>query len=145
MVFCMRLLVDNWIPQFGVAVVKNNKVCGFVESCFNTEKALLTSKLNSFVLFLELYLLVRLSHTSGNIFAKNKNKKICDFCHFLVWYLAGVSDDLYRAGAIWFVRACSTLVRSYKKGFVWICYEYMYFDTKMQQYSTIKSSLFPAI
>ena len=42
-----------WMPQYEVAVVKNKEICGSVASCFNTEKALLTSKRNSLVLFLE--------------------------------------------------------------------------------------------
>ena len=31
-VFCMRLVVKKWIPQYRVTVVKNNEICGFVRS-----------------------------------------------------------------------------------------------------------------
>ena len=50
---CMRLVVKKWIPQYGVAVFKNKEICDFVESCFDTKKALLTTKRNSLMLFLE--------------------------------------------------------------------------------------------
>ena len=39
----MRLVVKKWIPQYEVAVLKNKEVCGSIDSCFNTEKALLMS------------------------------------------------------------------------------------------------------
>ena len=44
--------MKKWIPQSGVTVLKNKEIYDFVESP-NTEKALLTSKHNSLVLFLE--------------------------------------------------------------------------------------------
>ena len=53
---CMRSVVKKWIHQYGVAVPKNSEICDFIESCSNTEKALLTSKRNSLVLFMEQHL-----------------------------------------------------------------------------------------
>ena len=83
----MRLVVKKWIPQYGVAlsVVKNKEVCCSVHSCLNTEKVVLLIKLNSFVLFLELYLLLRLSYTGAKILTRRTRirRTICDFATFL--------------------------------------------------------------
>ena len=49
-VFGTRLVVKKWIPQYGVAVLKNNEIGDFVQSHFTIEKALLMSKHNSLVL-----------------------------------------------------------------------------------------------
>ena len=47
--------MKKWLPKYGAAVLthKNKETGGPVDSCFNTEKALLTSKRNSLVSFLE--------------------------------------------------------------------------------------------
>ena len=50
--FCMRLVVKKWIPQYEVAVLKKSEIFDFVESRSNTEKVLPTSKLNLLMLFL---------------------------------------------------------------------------------------------
>ena len=39
--------------MYGVIVAKNKEICGSVDSCFSTRKALLMSKRNPLVLFLE--------------------------------------------------------------------------------------------
>ena len=66
-----------------------------------TEKAVLTRKRNSVVLFKESYLLVRLSYGGAKVFYKKKKKKKkkknntknnLRFCHFPVKYFAGVFD-----------------------------------------------------
>ena len=75
-------MVKKWIPQYGVAVVKNKEICGSIDSCFNTKKALLTSKCNSLVLFLELYLLLQLSYMSAKILTRTRTT--CDFATF--WF-----------------------------------------------------------
>ena len=51
----MRSVVKKWKPQYGVAVPQNKEIYEFVESPFNAEKALLTSKRDSLVLAIFLY------------------------------------------------------------------------------------------
>ena len=82
--FLVRLVVKNGIPQYGVTVVKNKKMCCSVNSCFNTKKALLTSKQNSFVLFSKLYLLLRLSYTSAKVLARSRMRTVHNFATF--WF-----------------------------------------------------------
>ena len=78
----MRLVVKKWIPQYGVVVVKNRKICFSVDSCFNTEKGVLTSKRNWLVLFLEWNLLSRLSYTRIIVLTRTTRRRICDFATF---------------------------------------------------------------
>ena len=47
----MKTVVKKWIPQYGVTVRKNSKIYDFVESRFNIEKEVVSSKRNLLVLF----------------------------------------------------------------------------------------------
>ena len=60
--------------MYGVVVAKNKAICGSVDSCFNTEKALLTSKRNPLMLFLE-WTWYHDWVIQVQTFLKNKNKK----------------------------------------------------------------------
>ena len=80
----MRLVVKKRIPQYGVSVLKNSEICDFIESHFSIEEALLTSKRNWLVLFVEWNLLSWLSYTSANFLSRTRTTTICDFATF--WF-----------------------------------------------------------
>ena len=67
------------------------RICDFLKSHSSTEKAVLTSKRNSLVLFLtEPTIMTELCECTT--FVKNENENNLRFCHFPVWYYADVSD-----------------------------------------------------
>ena len=103
--------MKKWIPQYGVAVVKNKKM-SFCQFLFNTEKALLTSKQSSFVLFQRVVLTTTTELYEYKGFDKNKNENNSQFCHFLVSHLgqhsahtcnhvANINDCVIQKGLIY--------------------------------------------
>ena len=78
-----RRSLKKWIHQYGVAVLKISEICDFVESRSNIEQALLTSKRNWLVLFLEWKLLLWPSYASAIVSSRTRTRRtIFNFATF---------------------------------------------------------------
>ena len=90
--------MKKWNYRYRVAALKNtcSEICDFVKSLSDIEKGSVHEEAQLIGVIFSVKPTTMTELCERKLFVKNENKnnkKNSRFCHFLVWYFAGVSDD----------------------------------------------------